>query len=406
MYRYSACMRVTKTASTSRFAKAARQVWPITATVATAPYVDPNGIYDRPTILKARAAGSALDFDFFFMKSGLGSPVVMHSDGQVRWTMPGLTSSVATVLTDNGFLTGDTTRGQMRRLELDGTMTTFPLNAAGVTDFHHNIDAGKQGVLVELDVQRPDGVPIVESTLAEVDPATGTVYKRWDVGDTLSRYMTGQGDDPTNFVRPGVDWFHMNSAIYDPRDDTLMISSRENFVMKIDYASGDLIWILGDPTKYWHDFASLAAKALTLATGDLYPIGQHSLSITHDGLLLLFNDGDPSFNQPTGAPPGQTRPFSTVSAYSIDAPHGTAHEAWRFDYGQTIDSGICSSAYQASIGDSILASYAVADAGTHARLVGLGANRSVVFDFQFTTSGCNTSWNAAPIPFEAMQFLH
>ena len=181
----------------------------------------------------------------------------------------------------------------------------------------------------------------------------------------------------------------------------------ENFVMKIDYASGDLIWILGDPTKYWHGFASLVAKSLTLPVGDLYPIGQHALSITHDGLLMLFNDGGNSSHQPAGAPAGEERPYSTVSAYSIDAAHGAAHESWRFDYQQTIDSRICSSAYEASSGNSVLADYAVADDGTQVRLVGLDASHNVVFDFQLAnvpSGGCSTSWNAAPIPFEAMRF--
>ena len=78
------------------------------------------------------------------------------------------------------------------------------------------------------------------------------------------------------FVRPGVDWFHNNSAIYDPSDDSIIVSSRENFVIKLDHKTGQIIWIFGDPTKYWYTFPSLRAKALTLAPGGLYPIGQHA----------------------------------------------------------------------------------------------------------------------------------
>ena len=44
-----------------------------------------------------------------------------------------------------------------------------------------------------------------------------------------------------------------------------MVSSRENFVMKLDYHTGNIIWILWDPSKYWYTFPSLRAKALTLA---------------------------------------------------------------------------------------------------------------------------------------------
>lgn len=369
----------------------------------TPAYSDPNGIYDRPTILKPRSAGDSLGFDYFYMKSGLGSPVVVDTDGQIRWVVPLNMSSLSSLFVGNRFVIGDATSTRLQRLELDGATNEASLSPSDLTDFNHNIDPGKVGLLADMDATH-NGVPDVESTLVEFDGDTGNVLMRWDLADILSGFMRSQGDDPTSFVRPGVDWFHINSATYDPSDDSLIVSSRENFVVKIDYTSGGLIWILGDPTKYWHSFPSLAAKSLTLASGGLYPIGQHAVSITRDGLLQVFNDGQGSFNEPAGAPPGETRSYSTVSAYSIDAAQHGAVEARRFDYGQSIFSAICSSAYQAPMGTSMLISYAVADNATHARLVGLDDSQNVAFDFEYATTGCNTSWNAQTIPFEAMRF--
>jgi arylsulfate sulfotransferase len=366
--------------------------------VDTAPYSDPNGIYDRPTIRVPRAAGASLGFDYFYMKSALGSPVVVDSDGRVRWVVPTPMNSVSSLFVGSRFVIGDDTPPLIQRLELDGTSNEGIPSATDVTDFNHNIDPGKVGLLAEIDTTH-DGVPDVASTLAEIDPDSATVLNQWDLGDILSRYMRSQGDDPTSFVRPGTDWFHMNAATYDPRDDTLIVSSRENFLVKIDYASGDVVWILGDPTKYWHSFPSLAGKSLTLAAGGLYPIGQHAVSITHDGLVQVFNDGQGSYNQPAGAPPGETRNYSAVSAYSIDVAQRSAVEARRFDYGRSIFSAVCSSAYEAPLDASLLISY-----GTHARLVGLDPSQNVVFDFEYATTGCNTSWNAQPIAFEAMHF--
>ena len=374
------------------------------AEIATEAYADPNATYDHPTILKSRAAGSTLGFDYFYVRSSLGGPVVIDTDGQIRWTVSAPISSDS-LFHDNSFFVGDNLppARSLRRLELDGTAKSTALIAPGVTNIHHNIDPGKVGLLVEVDTTR-NGIPNVESTLLEIDPSTAAVVKQWDLGDTLTRFMQSRGDDPTKFVRPGIDWFHMNAATYDPRDDTLLVSSRENFVIKIDYATGDLMWVLGDPSKYWHGFSSLAGSSLTVAPGGLYPIGQHALSITHDGLLLLFNNGFGSINQPAGTPAGETRSYSAVSAYSIDAALQSATEVRRFDYGQSILSLVCSSAYQAHAGPSTLISYAVADNQTHARLVGLDDSQNVVFDFQYPSSGCKTSWNAQPIPFEGMRF--
>ncbi len=375
----------------------------VQTTISTASYSDPNGIYDKPSVLVPRKAGDGLDFSFFYMKSALGSPVVVDTDGQVRWVAPGMGNSTSSIFQNNGFVIGSPESLSVQRLELDGTSTGYQLNAAGLTSFHHNIDPGKQGVLGELNADA-NGASLLETTLAEFDPASGTVIKTWEMGDILARYMQSHGDDPTKFVRPGVDWFHMNAAAYDAKDNAIIVSSRENFVMKIDYNTGDLIWILGDPTKYWHSFPSLAARSLVMASSGLAPIGQHAVSITPDGLLLLFNDGLRSVNQPAGAPAGQSRTYSAVSAYAIDAASLSASEALHFDYGQSIYADICSSAYKSPAGASMLVNFATADNDTHARLVGLDSNQQVAFDFQYNTSGCNTSWNAQPIPFEAMQF--
>jgi arylsulfate sulfotransferase len=374
----------------------------LSAGIATAAYQDPNGIYDHPTIFKKRDAGTALGFDFFVMKSGLGSPVVVDTDGEIRWVGAGISNAEATVVEGDGFVIGDASAATLYQLRLDGSLSQNTLPAPLYTNFHHNIDHGKEGQLAE--VNTVDGGTVdVESDLVELTPA-GSIVRRWDLAAILSAYMRDRGDDPSAFVRPGADWFHMNAATYDPRDDSVIVSSRENFLVKLDYSTGNIAWILGDPTKYWYTFPSLRAKALTLQPGNLYPIGQHAVSITSDGLVMIFNDGAASQNQPAGAPAGQTLNYSAVSAYSIDSAAGTAQEVWRFDNGQSISARFCSSAYEAS-GASLLVDYATAAADTEARLVGVDAAHNVVFDFEYETQACNTSWNATPIAFDDFSIM-
>jgi arylsulfate sulfotransferase len=365
----------------------------IPVAITTKSYADPNGIYDHPVVRTPRAAGSTLGFDFFVMKSGLSSPVIVDTDGEMRWIAAGVAESASTALQDDEFVIGDPDSLTLYRLRLDGTVSQVSLPASTTyTNFHHNIDHGKHAFLAEFNI----GTTSIESNVAEIDD-NGSILDHWDMAAIISAYMISQGDDASAFVRPGVDWFHNNATAYDPSDDSLIVSSRENFVIKVDYSTGKIIWILGDPTKYWYTFPSLRAKALILTAG-FPPIGQHGISITSEGQLLLFNDGLGSTNEPAGAPAGVTLPYSTVSAYTIDTASMTAQEAWRFDYGQTIDSTVCSSAYEA-LGQSILVDYAVADDFSQTRMVGLDANHNVVFDFQYSNQvdTCNTSWNAVPI---------
>ena len=195
-------------------------------------------------------------------------------------------------------------------LELDGTSTATALAAPTYTDFHHSMDAGKTGLLGEMD-GTVNGQLQIESILTEFTP-DGAVIAEWDFGAIISEYMRSQGDDPTLFVRPGIDWFHMNSATYDPNDDSIIASSRESFVVKVDYRTGRLIWLFGDPTKYWTPSRRYAQRVYA-GSGELYPIGQHGLSVTSDGQLLLFNNGFGSLQQPAGAPRGESRTYSAAS---------------------------------------------------------------------------------------------
>lgn len=371
-------------------------------TIPTTDYVDPSGIYSHPNIVTPRAPNSTLGFSFIFIKSGLGSPVIIDTDGEIRWAASGVSDAFSSTFSGDEFIIGDPGKPTLYRLRLDGRISDGELPSSSYTDFHHNIDHGKSGFLGEVDAAS-GGVKSVESNIIEFQNSSViSIPNHWDLAAILTAYMSSQGDDAAAFVRPGIDWFHSNSAIYDPEDDSIIVSSRENFVIKLDYKTGAVIWILGDPTKYWYTFPSLRAKALTLLPGGLYPIGQHALSITSDGLLMLFNDGLGSVNQPAGAPAGETRPYSAVSAYSIDEKSMTTQNTWNYDAGQTIFSAICSSAYAAP-NRSILVDYAVADDDTQALLVGLDSNHSVVFKFEYPTSGCNTSWNSRPIALDDLK---
>jgi arylsulfate sulfotransferase len=375
----------------------------VSLNIATGSFTDPYGTFDRPTRRVPRQKGSELGFDFFAMKSALAGPVVVDTDGYIRWAVQGPLDAIASRYVDDGFLVAAPTTRTLRRLDLDGTSTEGLLLSPDFAGAHHEIEQGKSGLLVSV-YDRVNGVALDTGKVAEITPA-GAILRTWDIAGIVGSYMARNGDNPAEFVRTGADWLHANSAIYDSRDNSLTVSSRENFLLNLDYDSGEIRWILGDPTKYWHKFASLRAKALTLEGGGLYPVGQHSPSITSDGLLMVFNNGAESFNQPAGEPAGESHKFSAVSAYAIDAANHTAKQAWQFDYQQSIFSRICSSAYE-SAGKSLLVSYAVAEQGTRTRLVGLNPAHEVVFDFEYKnpSPNCPVSWNAVPVPFDALTF--
>jgi hypothetical protein len=371
------------------------------AEITTASYTDSTGIYLHPTVVKARTPGSALGFNFFILKSLLGSPVIVDTDAQVRWVVPA--TGTASVYFGNGqFVSGSDSNPGLTLLQLDGTQSTLPADIPQplMAEFTHNIDPGPNGLFAEFNGYDDLGES-VDDIISEIQPfSSDPPAQTYDMADIIGSYMRANGDDPTAFVRPGIDWFHANASTYDPSDDTVIISSREDFLIKLNYSTHEIVWILGDPTKYWYTFPSLRAKALTLDAGGNYPIGQHGVTITSGGNIMVFNDGLGSINQPPAAPTGVTRSYSEVSVYSVNASAMTAHQVWGFNYGQSILSPICGSSYEAP-GGGYLVDFATADNDRQARLVGLDSNRNVVFDFQYTSpSPCAAAWNAIPVPFE------
>ncbi|MEY2545828.1 MAG: arylsulfate sulfotransferase [Verrucomicrobiota bacterium] len=374
-----------------------------TITVPTAQFSDPCG-YGRVVRAQPRTTSNTLSYDFMLVKSNCGSysPTILDTDGEVRWAGTTGTSSFESTLYRNGLYLAD--GATLMRMEFDGAVTPLAdYTQSGVVAFHHNIDYGKRGIILEADTSSQ-----TESFLIEVD-AAGNVLKTWDLAAIISDEMTRGGDDPTQFVKPRpIDWFHNNAVTYKSSDDSLIVSSRENFVIALDYESGAIKWILGDPTKRWYQFPSLRKYALALVGSTLPPIGQHAVSITTDDNLLLFDDGKNSLNQ---TPAGTDRSYSTARKYKIDNQTMSATELWN-DGNQALQSEYCSSVYE-DHAENYLVDYAVIGISDPVigsstvrvtEIFGLDSLGLKVFDYIYYTQNCNTAWNAMPIHLEGVGF--
>ena len=383
-------------------------------TITTATFDDQGCGYNNPTRLQPRTNSTHLSYDYIFDSSACGgfSPVILDSDGALRWVSP--LPAFPALLGASTFFDGAVyvSRGStLSRVDLDGSVSLVAdYSNLGVENLHHNIDRGKTGLLIEVDTNAD-----YESVIMEVDGGSGTVLKTWNMANVISAAMIAGGDDPSQFVfqrtpQSNNDWFHNNAVAYNRADDSLIISSRENFVISIDYETGTIKWILGDPTKKWHQFPSLAQFALMLAPGSLPPIGQHAVSITYDQNLLLFDNGLNSLF-PLNQPPGELRTFSSPRKYSLDLVGKIATEVWEFPMDQSVYSPICSSCYE-DAPLNYLIDYAFANGsfvpppgGGLAQLLGLDAAGEKIFYYQYPKNlPCITAYNSIPIHLESTKF--
>lgn len=373
-----------------------------------------------PKIKKISSPTRELGFSYFLLESNANKRhVVMDIDGELRWALP--LSEVKKRQSNLFRSDGRHTFGSLwfdpenasfvlqrdNKLYFSpitsanppGADQTFVINAHGLSNIfpHHDMNKGKQGYLLNINAVK-NGEKRFESIVLEVN-SRGEVIKQWDFGDILTKYMKENGESDQKigrFIRHGSDWLHINSTIYSPDDNTIIVSGRENFVIKVGYNDKKIRWIFGDPEKHWYvNYAqSLRKAALTVNGSGKPPIGQHSLSLIEfngEKALLLFNNGKRSIEQLADVPAGRDLIYSLVQAWKIDEAGKTAELLWKYDAG--IFSDFCSSVYQA--GTDYLVTYSrVLVSGNTYKVVTRGINQNKKTLFQMESNGRCSIWNS------------
>ncbi len=187
------------------------------------------------------------------------------------------------------------------------------------------------------------GAGEVESTddyIIEFNPGSGSIVDEWDIRQILDV-------DRYDLVENHEDWFHMNAVWYSESDDCLIVSGRNQAVIKID-RNNNLKWILAPhlgwgqagPNGQGFNTADYLLTAVD-AGGTPYDAdvqngtaissdfdwcwGQHAPLILDNGNYLIFDNG---YNRQYGA----AAPYSRAVEYSINEQNKTVKQVW--DWGQ------------------------------------------------------------------------
>jgi arylsulfate sulfotransferase len=181
-----------------------------------------------------------------------------------------------------------------------------------------------------------NGVP-EEDIVIEIDADTGAIVKTWDFNLILDPMRP---TIPTN-DRPD-DWLHNNSAIYDANDDSILITGRrQSAVAKVDYATGELKWILA-PHELWP--VRLQDKLLTPVDNqgneidpnalDFWPYGMHAVLVREPGYVAVYDNGSYRGWYADDTVPAQS--YSRGVEYFVDETAMTVELVWQYDAGQTL----------------------------------------------------------------------
>jgi arylsulfate sulfotransferase len=163
------------------------------------------------------------------------------------------------------------------------------------------------------------------NAVVEISATNSSLLNTWSLLDMLDPYrLTYLTFGQTTSL--GLDIQHANAVIEDPRDNSIIVSLREqNAIIKFSRATGKLVWILGPP----EGWSPLFQQYLFTPTGPItWNFGQHAPLITPQGTLIFYDDGNARATPPNETPVPDSANYSSVVEYSLDETNMTVTQVW------------------------------------------------------------------------------
>ena len=187
--------------------------------------------------------------------------------------------------------------------------------------YHHDEFEMEDGNLLVLTQDLPTGT--VEDMCVLIDRETGKILKSWDYKKVLPQNVAGSGSQDAH------DWFHNNEVWYDKKTNSLTLSGRhQDAVINLDYETGDLNWIIGDP-EGWP--AEMVEKYFFTPVGDEFDwqYEQHACVVLPDGDIMVFDNGHFRAKSKENYVPADKN-FSRGVRFRINTEDMTIRQVWQF----------------------------------------------------------------------------
>lgn len=173
---------------------------------------------------------------------------------------------------------------------------------------------------------------VVGDQLVEINRSTGEVENSINLINILDPYRVCYGslkpDPQVLFPNPKLrDWSHANSLAYDERDDSFLVSARnQDVIIKVARASGELIWILGNPSNWREPWSSKLLKPRGALSWQYH---QHDVTLTPQFNVMCFDNGNFRASPPDEKlAPGKN--YSRAVEFEIDEENLSVRQVWEY----------------------------------------------------------------------------
>lgn len=263
---------------------------------------------------------------YFFTPSSQGYTMAYDVNGNVRWY---LTNNALWKIDrlDNGHLLVSTERRVnspyymtgLYEMDLMGKIyAEFDLPGG----YHHDYYEMPDGNLLVASNDFTSGDGTVEDVIVELDRQTGDIVRQFDLKNILDT------DDGKSENWSSYDWFHNNSVWYDQTTNTVILSGRhKDAVIGLDYNSGDLKWIIGDPTNWDEEYQQYFFTPI--GSNFEWQWSQHAAMVTPEGYIFILDNGNnKSKNADSYVPASQS--YTRGVMYKIDTDNMTIEQVWQY----------------------------------------------------------------------------
>ena len=279
-----------------------------------------------PTKVKAEKEKLTNDL-YFFTPSSVGYTCAYDVNGDVRWYL----SSYALWKVDrleNGHLMLSTERPVnspyymtgMYEMDLLGKVYNEYSLSGG---YHHDYFEMENGnfLIASDEFNNADGT--VEDIVVEMDRETGKIVKTFDLKDVLNM------EDGKSASWINYDWFHNNSVWYDKATNSITLSGRhKDAVINIDYETGELNWIIGDPTNWNEEYQKYFFKPV--GDGEFeWQWSQHAAMITPEGYVFILDNGNNKSKIESEYVKAEDS-YTRGVMYKIDTEKMTIEQVWEY----------------------------------------------------------------------------
>ena len=190
--------------------------------------------------------------------------------------------------------------------------------------YHHELISLSDNTVIVAGGYNGDGPSYNASYIYQVNLENGKILNSFDVYDLFSKV----DQDFANELLGKV--IQVNSIYYDENSKNMILSLRGiSSIISLNFDTKEINWIFGDASFYSEAFQKYM---LHITDGSRLPKGQHTVSLTSDGYLSVFNNDFDMVHSTSYDIMSFKDNYSSATIYKIDGKNIST--IWNYDANQ------------------------------------------------------------------------